>query len=159
MRRAHVVLAFLLVPLGACGDPAPSREWTAADHGQPAAQPSDQVEPQAGDEPAPSEEDNVARAARALWTASCAGCHGQDGHGQGDARPPGAQVPDFTLATWQASRSDAQLTQTIHDGRGMMPAFGKQLNESGIGALLQHIRSFGPAAAPADGSSAVAPGP
>jgi len=65
-------------------------------------------------------------------------------------------VPDFTLATWQASRTDVQLSQTIHDGRGMMPAFGKQLNENGIAALVGHIRGFRVEAAPANGSGAVA---
>ena len=144
--------------LGACGDPPPTREWTPADHGQPVAPPTDRLGNAPG-EPPPDATDNVARAARALWTASCAGCHGADGRGQGAARPPGAQVPDFTLDAWQSSRTDVQLRQTIHDGRGMMPAFGKQLNENGIGALIAHIRGFRAEPAPADGSGAVAPGP
>lgn len=55
-------------------------------------------------------------------------------------------MPDFTQAAWQSSRSDEVLAKTIHDGRGLMPAFGKQLNEHGIAALVQHIRVF--AAAP-----------
>jgi mono/diheme cytochrome c family protein len=146
--------SFMVVwSLIACGDAPPTREWTPADHGQPEAAPTDRLD-DARDESPPDAEDNVARAARALWTASCMGCHGADGRGQGEARPPGAQVPDFTLAAWQSSRTDVQLSQTIHDGRGMMPAFGKQLNESGISALVGHIRGLRVEAAPTSGSGA-----
>ena len=66
------------------------------------------------------------RAAEALFNVSCASCHGRDGRGQGERRPPGAAVPDFTQAAFQAQRSDAQLGEVIRTGRGLMPAFGKQ---------------------------------
>jgi mono/diheme cytochrome c family protein len=144
--------AALLVFAFACGgggDDAPMREWTPADHGQPPMPDSDR-EPS---EPSAPEDAQAAtaRAARALWNATCAGCHGRDGRGQGEAKPPGAQIPDFTSRAWQASRSDEQVAQVIRDGRGMMPGFGKQLNDQGIAVLLQHVRAFAaaqPAAPP-----------
>jgi mono/diheme cytochrome c family protein len=93
------------------------------------------------------EQGGESRAAEALWTVSCAGCHGRDGKGQGPQRPPGAQPPDFTSAEFQQQRSDAQLVQVITAGKGMMPPFGKQVNPQGIAALIGHIRAFAPAQA------------
>jgi len=133
---------WLVLALGsACGDPAPKREWTAADHTHPERADPDRVPDQP--EAQESDEQALARAAAALWNASCASCHGRDGRGQGPARPPGAQMPDFTAADYQASRSDTQLVQAIRDGRGMMPGFGKQLNEHGLRALTDHVRRLG----------------
>jgi mono/diheme cytochrome c family protein len=117
----------------------PQREWRPGDHGQPTQVDPSRV-PQA--EAAP-EEGGVERAASALWNVSCASCHGRDGRGQGPGRPPGAQIPDFTAAELQKTRTDAQLLQVIREGRGMMPGFAKQVNEQGLAALVSHIRSLG----------------
>jgi mono/diheme cytochrome c family protein len=160
-RALAVVIAFASAGwLSACSsDPTPKREWTAADHGQPRQTPEDRVpsEPVEGEG---SAEPPIARAARALFIASCAGCHGRDGRGQGDARPPGARIPDFTSESFQNQRSDRQLALAIRDGRPMMPPFGKQVTEQGIAALVQHVRTYAAtqardAAVPSDG--AVAP--
>ena len=153
--RASAVssLALLVVFAAACGgDPPPKREWTPADHGQPANPDESMI---ATDRVVPGE-DPAARAARALWTATCAGCHGRDGRGQGESRPPGAQIADFTGKEWQASRSDDALALAIHEGRGMMPAFGKQINPQGIDALVRHVRRFGEPPAEAAGAEAAA---
>lgn len=146
----HWYCAALLLFAFACGGgDAPTREWTPADHGQPPMPDSDRepTEPSAPEDAQAA----TARAARALWNATCAGCHGRDGRGNGEAKPPGAQIPDFASSAWQSSRSDTQLTQVIHDGRGMMPGFGKQLNDQGIAVLVQYVRAFAaaqPAATP-----------
>lgn len=141
--------------LCACGgEPAPKREWTAADHGQPQQPSADRVpQPSAPAEGEESGEPPIARAARALFLASCASCHGRDGRGEGEARPPGARMPDFTSASFQNQRTDRQLALAIRDGRPMMPPFGKQVTEQGIAALVQHVRSLvnaPPTAAPGD---------
>jgi mono/diheme cytochrome c family protein len=159
MTSSRTALLLVLVPLaGACGEPASKREWTPADHGQPAAGDPDRTP----DEPTAPEtaEESMARAAAALWNASCASCHGRDGRGQGPARPPGAQMPDFGSTEWQTSRSAEQLAQVIREGRGMMPGFGKQLNQHGVEALVDHVRRFAPAPArpPAVQPDAVPPG-
>jgi cytochrome c oxidase cbb3-type subunit 3 len=110
------------------------REWTPADHQPPpAVAPEGQGEEQAGD---------TARAVAALWAMRCASCHGESGQGNGPGRPPGAALPDFTQAAWQAQRTDAQLVQVITKGRNMMPAFGDEITEAGIDVLVQHIRSL-----------------
>jgi mono/diheme cytochrome c family protein len=127
-----------MVLLVACnGRGEPLREWRPEDHGQPAQQ-----DPSRASEPAEPEQGGVDRAADALFNVSCAGCHGRDGAGQGPARPPGAQLPDFTSAQFQAQRSDAQLMQVIREGRGLMPPFGKQVNEQGLSALVARVRRF-----------------
>jgi len=140
---------------GACGEPEPEREWTPADHGQPTNADPDRT-PEERTQPETAAE-SLARAAAALWNASCASCHGRDGRGEGPGRPPGAQLADFTSPEWQSSRSAEQLAQVIRDGRGMMPPFGKQLNPNGIAALVDHIRRFGgPVAADAAGNAPAA---
>ncbi|HEX4352255.1 MAG TPA: cytochrome c [Polyangiales bacterium] len=124
--------------LSACnGRSAPLREWRPEDHGQPA-----ELDPARTSEPAEPEQGGVDRAADALFNVSCAGCHGRDGRGQGPGRPPGAQLPDFTSPQFQAQRSDAQLSQVIREGRGLMPPFAKQVNEQGQAALVARIRRF-----------------
>ena len=147
-----------LVWLSACGgDPAPKREWTPADHGQPQQPSADRVpQPSAAAEGDNSGEPPIARAARALFIASCARCHGRDGRGQGESRPPGARMPDFASESFQSQRSDRQLALAIRDGRPMMPPFGKQVTEQGIAALVQHVRTFArPPAAAAPGDAGI----
>lgn len=140
-RRSWLLAWSTAVVLAGCaGEPAPKREWTPADHGQP-RDPAPERQPQQA-EPNESPEVATARAARALFSTSCASCHGRDGRGQGEGRPPGATLPDFTNATFQDSRTDAQLALVIREGRGMMPGFSKQLTEPGIAALVQYVRSL-----------------
>jgi mono/diheme cytochrome c family protein len=146
--RMLTALALAVCVSSACGEPAPKREWTPADHGQPALSGDDRapaLDPSA--QAAETSENSTARAAQALFIATCAGCHGRDGRGQGEARPPGAQLPDFASDTWQRSRSDSQLAQMIRDGRGMMPAFKKRISDEGVAVLVQHIRKLGEVAA------------
>jgi mono/diheme cytochrome c family protein len=119
--------------------PAPTREWKPEDHVQPqAADPARTPTEAPADAPG-----GLERAAEALFNVSCASCHGRDGKGQGAGRPPGAQLPDFTSATFQKSQTDEQLAAVIRDGRNMMPPFGKQVNPQGITALVAHIRKLG----------------
>jgi mono/diheme cytochrome c family protein len=115
----------------------PVRDWRPDDHGQP-AQDDSRVATQA-----PAEAGGSERAALALYRVTCASCHGIDGRGQGEGRPPGAQLPDFTARTFQSKRSDAELVQIVREGRGLMPAFGKQINDQGLAALVALVRRFG----------------
>jgi mono/diheme cytochrome c family protein len=120
------------------GRPEPTREWRPEDHGQPqqadpSRTPADEAEVEQG---------GADRAAEALFSMSCAGCHGQDGRGRGPQRPPGATLPDFGDPNYQASRTNEQLSVVIRDGRGLMPPFGKQLNPQGVEVLVARIRRF-----------------
>jgi mono/diheme cytochrome c family protein len=120
----------------ACASKRELREWQPSDHQPPPA-----VTPE-GQGEAAEEGDPNARAAAALWGMRCASCHGNGGSGDGAGRPPGAALPDLTQAAYQSSRSDAQIHAVIKNGRGLMPAFGDQLSDLGIDALVQHVRTL-----------------
>lgn len=133
---------FLVIPLllVGCGDDRELREWTPEDHVHP---PQAQVDPSRvpQDQPQGSSEE---RAAAALWIVTCASCHGREGRGDGEAKPPGVQMTDFTDPAWQASTSDEELAQVIAEGRDLMPRFDDRINPRGIAALVGHIRRLNP---------------
>lgn len=76
----------------------------------------------------------------AIFKSKCSMCHGQDGKGFAAIK-----TPDFTDPKWQASVTDAQIFDTIKNGskkNTMMVAFGSQLKDDEIHALVKQIRSF-----------------
>ncbi len=80
---------------------------------------------------------SAAQSAAKIYSSKCAGCHGPDGSGVI------AGTPNFTSAEWQASRTDAQLAESIKNGKGkIMPAWAKQLSDAQIADLVKHTRSF-----------------
>lgn len=72
----------------------------------------------------------------ALYKSRCTRCHGIDG------KPKRDGLPDFTDAKWQASRKDEDLTQSITDGKGEMPAYGQILDADQIPGLVKLIRGL-----------------
>lgn len=81
---------------------------------------------------------------KALFQSVCARCHGREGRGgvaQGSAPAP----RDFTDATFQRTRTDAQIRETIVHGRagGAMPPFGTAFTAEELDALVQQVRAFG----------------
>jgi mono/diheme cytochrome c family protein len=138
-RPVVLALAALLLVGGCVEQASDRREWRPDDHQQP--QQADPERPAGSDEP-PSPE-VVARAASALFRTRCAGCHGADGRGGGPEAPSGADIPDLTTAEYQEGHSDAEIARAIRMGRGMMPAFGSQINQRGIAALVGHVRTLG----------------
>ena len=80
--------------------------------------------------------------AAATYTAKCVKCHGADGRGAEKYKKKG--VKDFTDAKWQKSRSDAQLTASINNGKGeVMPSWKAKLSADEIKALVALVRSLG----------------
>ena len=78
-----------------------------------------------------------------VYAQRCALCHGPAGHGDG----PGAaglnpKPRNHTDGSYMNGRTDAQLLQVIHNGKGAMPAWGKVLSEEEIQAALKHVRSL-----------------
>ena len=55
------------------------------------------------------------------------------------------EIPDFTNASWQARRADAQLLASILDGKGedMPPQRGK-IGEEQVHSLVAYVRAFAP---------------
>jgi mono/diheme cytochrome c family protein len=122
----------LVLSFAGCGRDREAREWRPEDH-QP---------PETGATEGTGEPGDIAAAAAALYRASCAGCHGVEGHGDGPSAPPGASMPDLAAASVQDALSDEEMARVIREGRGMMPAFGSQINERGIAALVAHVRTL-----------------
>ncbi len=127
MRQGRAVfwgrsLALLLLLLGACGP-----------------------EPELGGP-------QVQTAARELWQARCANCHGAAGHGDGPTgRGLVTRPRDFHDAAWQARVDDAYLRRVIVEGGG---AHGLSADMAAnvdladrpaiVRELVRTIREFGP---------------
>jgi mono/diheme cytochrome c family protein len=85
---------------------------------------------------------NRAADGAALFRGKCALCHGENGAGLPSWKAKGQ--PDFTNADWQKSRTDAQITETVKNGKGKyMPAFKAKLSDEEIAALTAQVRAFG----------------
>jgi Cytochrome C oxidase, cbb3-type, subunit III len=76
-----------------------------------------------------------------LYNRYCIRCHGVDGRGIWDI----PDVPDFTNARWQATRTDGQLARSIVEGRGaVMPPFRGTLTLEESWAMARYLRTFIP---------------
>jgi cytochrome c6 len=84
--------------------------------------------------PAP---DNAATSA--TFRTKCAMCHGPDGAGSTVGKS--MNVPDLRSPEVQ-KLPDAQLVQTISDGKGGMPSFKSSLSEDQIHSLVSYVRSL-----------------
>jgi mono/diheme cytochrome c family protein len=79
--------------------------------------------------------------AKALFSGKCARCHGADGQGH-TVLGEMLKVPDFTNESWWSDHSNDDLVETIKNGDGDMPAFGKKLTKSEISLLANYVRRF-----------------
>ncbi len=76
-----------------------------------------------------------------LYSRYCIRCHGVDGRGIWDI----PDVPDFTNARWQASRSDGQLARATLEGRGAcMPPFRGTVTIEEAWGLARYLRTLVP---------------
>lgn len=78
-------------------------------------------------------------ASETLFKSKCVACHGADGTGSAVGKKMGAH--DFTTAEVQ-KMSDAELTETITNGKNKMPKYGDKLKPEEIKGLLAHIRTL-----------------
>jgi mono/diheme cytochrome c family protein len=86
---------------------------------------------------------------RAVYTAACAACHGDDGRGRSSSQLGfDVPVPDFTDCDFAVREPDSDWYAIAHRGgpiRGfdrLMPAFGEALSRAEIEAALLQIRAF-----------------
>jgi hypothetical protein len=85
--------------------------------------------------------DEEKRVVMSLYNRYCIRCHGVDGRGVWDI----PDVPDFTNARWQATRSDSQLVRSILEGRGaVMPLFRGSLSLEESWGMARYLRTFIP---------------
>ena len=79
--------------------------------------------------------------ANSLFAKNCATCHGKDGKAKTfKAKLNGAR--NLTDSAWQANVSDERLFNSITNGRGHMPAWGKKLSEAEINSLVVYVRQL-----------------
>jgi mono/diheme cytochrome c family protein len=79
-----------------------------------------------------------AQDASALFKSKCAGCHSADGTGSATGKKMGAH--DFTSAEVQ-KMSDAELADTITNGKNKMPEYGS-LKPEEVKGLVAYIRTL-----------------
>lgn len=150
-RFAFIPLAALL---SACSkSPSDIREWRPSDHDHTDNPNAAQADLTDGGRTSGTGFDEVALMA---WRTNCVPCHGLVGRGDG---PKGPAVKARNLADpeWQASVSDAQIAESIRNGKGQMPKLN--LPESTVTQLVKVVRLLNPAqAAPVTDGGAPAAG-
>ena len=76
----------------------------------------------------------------ALFKSKCVACHGADGSGQ-TSMGKALKLRDLRSDEVQ-KQTDLELTKIISGGKGKMPAYGKQLSNDDVQALIAHIRTL-----------------
>lgn len=76
-----------------------------------------------------------------LFDKNCATCHGHDGRAK-TFKAKFNHARDLTDAKWQAEVSDERLFNSISNGKGKMPAWGKKFSEGEINALVAFVRKL-----------------
>jgi quinol-cytochrome oxidoreductase complex cytochrome b subunit len=105
----------------------------------PAPQPAAKGPP-AGQEPARPV--TARMPAAQVFQAYCLACHEADGTGS-KLRKAVSDMPDFTSARWQSSRSNAELEHSILEGKGkLMVAMKDKLGPRDAGQLVALVRGF-----------------
>jgi len=135
--------AALSLAIVGCGNKADQSNTssTAAPESSPSAA------PQTATTPAADQGDTSHAAMVALgnqvYQQRCALCHGPGGKGDGPAAAGLNPKPrNHTDAAYMNSRTDAQLLDVIHNGKGNMPAWKNVLSEREMKAALIHVRSL-----------------
>ena len=82
----------------------------------------------------------VAADGDAVFKARCTPCHGSDGKGNA-----AIGTPDFTNSKTLSNLSDADVIETISNGRKgtIMPAWKGKLSDEEIAAVGAYVRSLG----------------
>lgn len=89
----------------------------------------------------PAQTRRVSRETEMNWTTYCAHCHGRDGRPQTLIELPMPDAPDFSQAEWADYEVD-DLTSSITDGTGKMPAFQGLLTKSEMRHLSALVIRF-----------------
>jgi len=77
-----------------------------------------------------------------LFKKYCAKCHGDDGRAQ-TMKGKNVKARNFTDAEWQADETDAELIESVTEGKDEMPPFGKKLTPEQIESLVKNdVRRF-----------------
>ena len=77
----------------------------------------------------------------AIYSRRCASCHGKDGRAdtvKGKLR----SARNLTDPQWQAEVSDERIFNSIMNGKGKMPSYGKKITEAEINSLVSYVRGL-----------------
>jgi cytochrome c6 len=89
---------------------------------------------------APAEPGNV-RGAAESYAKYCASCHGRDGRSK-TVKAKLNHARNLADSEWQGRVSDERIFNSVMNGKGKMPAYGKKLSEQEIDALVAYIRGL-----------------
>jgi cbb3-type cytochrome c oxidase subunit III len=81
------------------------------------------------------------RSAAELYAKNCASCHGKDGQAK-TFKAKLNHARNLSDAEWQNRVSDERIFNSIMNGKGKMPAYGKKLSEQEIDALVAYVRGL-----------------
>ncbi len=76
-----------------------------------------------------------------IFRAYCLACHNVDGKGA-IVRPGMPDIPDFTLASWQAKKKDDELSKSILGGGKFMPSMKDKLTAADADQMAKFVRQF-----------------
>ena len=82
-----------------------------------------------------------AKSAAELYAKKCATCHGKDGRAK-TFKAKLNHARDLTDTEWQDKAGDERIFNSIMNGKGKMPAFGKKLSEPEINTLVTYVRGL-----------------
>jgi mono/diheme cytochrome c family protein len=81
-----------------------------------------------------------------VYKTKCVTCHAKDGSGN---TPVGKSLQSADLRSPEVQKkSDAELTESISEGKGNMPAFKTLLGEDEIHSVLGYVRTLAPKSDP-----------
>jgi mono/diheme cytochrome c family protein len=83
----------------------------------------------------------AARSAAQLYSKNCASCHGRDGRGK-TAKGRLNHSRNLSDSEWQNRVSDERIFNSIMNGKGKMPAYGKKLSDQEIDSLVPYVRGL-----------------
>ena len=129
-----------LKPAGSVATVAPNRRWMASQQAKLVTNP---LKPTA----------KALEESETLFRLNCAGCHGENGDGNGPASVVlPTKAANFTDARVMASMTDGELFWKMSTGRAPMPAWNDLLTVEQRWQLVNYIRAFA-----RDGVTAPAP--
>lgn len=76
-----------------------------------------------------------------LYLKKCASCHGKDGRAK-TFKAKFNSARNLADPEWQAVVSDERIFNSITNGKGKMPTFGKKLSEPEINSLVAYVRGL-----------------
>jgi mono/diheme cytochrome c family protein len=81
------------------------------------------------------------KSATELYAKNCASCHGKDGRAK-TFKAKLNHARNISDPEWQERVTDERIFNSVMNGKGKMPAFGKKLSEQEIDALVTYVRSL-----------------